>query len=168
MRNIAPPKRFAFLLAVAMLAGCMQPKGLLIAPGTQAPALQAAEWVGGRPETAGKLVVVDVFATWCGPCAEKTPGLVKVYEEFHPQGVEFLALTSEELHDTPAVEEFVQHFGVPWPVGVAAGETIQQLGVKYIPTVIVIGPDGKVISVGDNEVQLRTTLGKTLAYSRNG
>lgn len=168
MRNIALPKKFALLLAVAITAGCMQPKGLLIAPGAQAPAMQAAEWVGGQPETAGKLVVVDVFATWCPPCQEATPQLVKVYEEFHPKGVEFLALTSEELHDMPAVEKFVQHFGVQWPVGVSAGETIQQLGVKYIPTVIVIGPDGKVVSVGDNETQLRTTLGKALAYSRGG
>lgn len=166
MHNRMPQRKLACLLTLLLAAGCTPPSGgLLIAPGAQAPELVAREWVGGEPTTAGKIVVVDVFATWCVPCAQATPGMIEVYNEFHPQGVEFVALTSEERDEIGKVKQFVSDLGVPWPVGVGAEETLQQFGVKYIPMVFVIGPDGKILSVGDDEPRLRETLGKALAYA---
>jgi thiol-disulfide isomerase/thioredoxin len=154
------------LLGLLLLAGCGPRLDTLISPGDPAPELVAAEWVGGdAPAADGKILVVDVFATWCGPCAKATPGLVEVYNEFHPRGVEFVAITSEELSDKGLVQAFRQHFSVPWAVGMDAGDTIQQLGVSYIPMIVVIGPDGKVLSVGDDEPRLRSTLSKALAQA---
>jgi thiol-disulfide isomerase/thioredoxin len=165
MHNSTLAWKFVALLGLSLAVGCLQPYGLLITPGTKAPELMAAEWVGDVPDTEGKIVVVDVFGTWCPPCQKATPGLIKVYDEFHPQGVEFLALTSEETSEINKVKEFVEHFGVPWSIGVGAGRTIDQLGVTAVPTMIVIGKDGKVISVGDDEPRLRDTLAKAVAVS---
>ena len=54
----------------------------LIAPGEDAPEIVAGRWVGGeQPSLEGKIVVVDVFATWCEPCARATPKLVEIYDD---------------------------------------------------------------------------------------
>jgi thiol-disulfide isomerase/thioredoxin len=159
----------AGLLMLLLVASCSPPVGLLIAPGATAPELKAGQWLGGKPPAVpGKLLVIDVFATWCGPCAKATPKMIDVYEEFHPRGVEFIAITPEATSETDSVNEFIAYFKVPWPVGVGATETIDSMGVTTIPMVIVIGADGKVLSVGDDEPRLRSTLSRALAYQQDG
>ncbi len=139
----------------------------LIAPGDAAPELKASQWVGGdAPDVAGKIVVVDVFATWCAPCIETTPALIEVYREFEKHGVVFVSLTTEDGNSRREVEAFRDQMNVPWTVGIDAGETVRKLGVVAIPVLIVIGPDGKVISVGDDEKKLRSTLSRAVAYQR--
>lgn len=139
----------------------------LIAPGEPAPEIKAGQWVGGeRPDLAGKIVVVDVFATWCKPCIKTTPALIDVYEEFQQHGIVFVSLTAEDGNARPEVEAFREQMNVPWVIGLDAGETLAQIGVPAIPLLVVIGPDGKVISVGGDDRSLRNVLSQAVAYQR--
>lgn len=62
----------------------------------------------------GKLVVVNVFASWCGPCRAETPHLVEIYDELDRDEVEFVGLN---LQETPgAVQTFKEEFSIEYPL----------------------------------------------------
>src|SRR5215216_1398129 len=59
----------------------------------------------------GRVYVVNLWATWCGPCRLEIPGLNKVYEDYRARGVEFVGLTAEDPEeDAGRVREFVDEF----------------------------------------------------------
>ncbi|MBX3413881.1 MAG: redoxin domain-containing protein [Pirellulales bacterium] len=105
-----------------------------------------------RDSLAGKVVILDFWATWCGPCMESLPNLNAVYEKYqeHP-GVQFLAVSIDETDVTEAqIKESFAKIGVSLPIArdtqTAARNVFQ---VEGIPNMFVIGPDGK---VQDNDV----------------
>src|SRR2546421_5767312 len=72
---------------------------------------------------AGKVLLVNLWATWCGPCRLETPELVKLYKEFRPKGLEVVGLSTENPDATAtAVKQFVQDFEVNYRVGWATPE----------------------------------------------
>ncbi|MFN0054568.1 MAG: TlpA family protein disulfide reductase [Planctomycetales bacterium] len=117
--------------------------------GDPMPALVAAGWRNGdAPAPAdlrGRVVVIDAWATWCGPCAEQVPHLVAMHKRFEDRGVVFIGLTSEGPRDVERIEEFLEHFEITWLNGYGADETLHELGADTIPRMWVFGPDGKMI-----------------------
>ncbi|MBR9803668.1 TlpA family protein disulfide reductase [bacterium] len=134
-------------LAATMFSGCGQPgnRGGLDA-GEPLPAVTAAGWVNGEPpDLKGKVVVVDAWATWCGPCRQAAPEMVRLHEKFAGDDVVFIGLTQEGEESVPAIESFVESAGITWPNGYGATETLTALDVTYIPAVWVVDRNGKIV-----------------------
>jgi thiol-disulfide isomerase/thioredoxin len=108
------------------------------------------------PRFRGKVVLVDVFGSWCPTCHDSAPELVRLYRKYHDRGLEVVGLAYEVTGDTAAdarqVRRYRDKFGIPFPLllaGIndteAAGATLPQLrGFTSFPTSIFLGRDGRV------------------------
>ena len=120
----------------------------------------------------GKIVVVNLWATWCGPCRREVPEYEKVRKDFAGRGVEFIGLTTEDPHtSSDRVKRFARDFNFGFRLGWADRETAGTLmnGRNAIPQTLVIAPDGRIIShwrgysPRQGGSQLRATLERALA-----
>lgn len=96
----------------------------------------------------GKVLLLNLWATWCGPCRQETPELVKLYKEFKSKGLEVVGLTTENPDTSAAlVKDFVRANGVTYRIGWASNEfawTLMQ-GRDVIPQSFVIARDGRIV-----------------------
>ncbi len=95
----------------------------------------------------GKVLVVDLWATWCAPCRLEIPHLVKIAKEYKGKGVEVIGLTIEDPEsDAEVVKDFSKQFKINYPVGWADIQMRAGLtnGSDGIPQTLIIGRDGKV------------------------
>lgn len=120
----------------------------------------------------GKILIVDLWATWCGPCRQEIPHLVKMAREYKDKGVEVIGLTTEDPEsDTQVVREFSEQFKINYPIGWADQPLAAGLmnGRNGIPQTIIIGRDGKVRNhfIGFNPMisvaQMKRAIDKALA-----
>lgn len=117
-----------------------------------------------RENLAGKVVLVDSWATWCPPCRASMPKLARVYEKYADQGVEFVGLTPEGAEDRAAIEAFIGTVeGFTWPVGYGTTPTLDMLGVSVLPTMVVFGKDGKAQWSSTSTDGLEAALDEALA-----
>ena len=118
--------------------------------GSESPDFSAAD-MQGRQFTLSELldsrvVVLDFWATWCGPCLLAMPGLQEVHEEFSGRGVEILAVNLGE--DLEQIEGFLDENGYTFPVVADEDLAIAELfGVSGIPAQVVVNREGLVESI---------------------
>lgn len=97
---------------------------------------------------AGKVLLVNLWATWCGPCRLETPELVKLNKEFRSQGLEVIGLSTENPDESAdQVREFVQNYKVDYRVGWSGSQVAIALmqGRDAIPQSFVISRSGRIV-----------------------
>ena len=96
----------------------------------------------------GKVLLVNLWATWCGPCRMETPELVKLHQEYQSRGVEMIGLSTEDPDaSAESVAEFVKEYDVKYHIGWATREvaiTLMQ-GRSNIPQSFIIARDGRIV-----------------------
>jgi cytochrome c biogenesis protein CcmG, thiol:disulfide interchange protein DsbE len=96
----------------------------------------------------GKVLLVNLWATWCGPCRMETPELVKLHKEFQSRGVEMIGLSTEDPDSSAeSVNDFIREYEVDYQIGWATREVAQTLmqGRASIPQSFVIARDGRIV-----------------------
>lgn len=107
----------------------------------EAPALQVETWLSDKPDTKGKFVIVDFWATWCPPCRKTIPELNAIARAFKDEVV-VIGISGDKSADT------VRSMKKPVIEYSSAIDTQQrnsaEIGIKAIPHLLVIDPNGKV------------------------
>jgi thiol-disulfide isomerase/thioredoxin len=125
------------------------------------------ETVDGKPfrleQLSNKVVLVDFWATWCGPCIAEIPTMKKMYAGYHDKGFEIVGISLDSERD--ALVEFIEEKKLPWTIlhdKEHDGEhpAAKEYGVSGIPCMILIGRDGKVVSIEARGEKLEELLEK--------
>jgi thiol-disulfide isomerase/thioredoxin len=133
-----------------------------------APEFQLAG-VNGKPISLagarGKIILLNFWASWCGPCRAEVPDLVELQTRFKDR-LQVIGLVVDD-DDTDAIHQFVEHFHINYPVTVAPAELrIQYGGIPALPTSFLLDAEGRVVQkhVGLRdpalyEIEIRALLG---------
>ena len=152
-------------VCAALIAGCLASSGTLYgaSPATGDPflAFGMTRITAGPPMTefdlraldgnsiasqhlAGKVVVLNFWATWCGPCKEEMPSLARLQSQFDPRQFQVVTVTTDVYPQ--GITQFLEHLGVRLPVLFDEDQELsRQFMVRGLPTTVLIGPDGKAI-----------------------
>lgn len=117
----------------------------------------------------GKVLLVNLWATWCGPCRRETPELVKLHKEYQSRGVEMVGLSTEDpVASAQSVHDFVQQFQVDYQIGWATRDVaialMQMTGKSSIPQSFIITRNGRIKKrfIGFHPVQTPPLLKQAL------
>lgn len=135
--------------------------------GTPMPPIKAMGWLNGpepKPgELKGKVLVIDAWASWCGPCRREAPEMVHLHEKYHDQGVEFIGLTNETSESLSDMEAFLKDTGITWKNGYGAEETLAALGAEFVPMVWVVDRQRRIVWNRASSLTLEEGIRQALA-----
>lgn len=116
-----------------------------------------------------ELLIINFWATWCGPCIEEIPELTDLYTELHPHGLEIIGIALDE-EGAEVVAPFASELNMNYPVALDDGTVAEAFGgVWALPTTYVVDADGKIeqrviglFPVEENRATFRERLGVTV------
>lgn len=114
----------------------------------------------------GKVVLVDFWATWCGPCVRELPSVIAAHSKYHDQGFEIVGISLDS--DRAKLDAFLKkNPGMTWPQYFDgegwSNKLAQKYGVESIPFTVLIGADGKIIETDLRGAALEKAVAAALA-----
>jgi thiol-disulfide isomerase/thioredoxin len=139
--------------AVVVLVGCAVllasnpfPARAGIKAGQTFPDLASFKLEGKLPELRGKVVLVDFWASWCGPCKQSFPIMKEVQDKFASRGFTIVAVCLDEKKAN--MDSFLKKYPMPFTVlHDPKGRLAEAAGIETMPTSFLLDPDGKVVAL---------------------
>ena len=114
-----------------------------------APGFTLADLAGGQvslSDLRGRVVFVNFWATWCGPCRDEAPSLARLYAALRPEGFELLGVSIDSAADRGAILEFQEEFALSFPILVDPGkEAYRAYGATGVPESFLIDGSGRLV-----------------------
>lgn len=116
----------------------------------------------------GKVVLIDYWATWCGPCIAELPNLRKLYEIYHERGFDVIGVSVDT--DKEELQSFVKKNEIPWTVTFHGGEDSPglsqplavQFGISMVPVALLVDQEGRLIALEARGAELAAWLERLL------
>ena len=112
-----------------------------------------------------KVILIDFWATWCGPCIAEMPNVTAAYETYKDKGFEVVGISLDE--DKAAVVKFIADNKMPWPQFVDGkgweNELAQRFGIRSIPATFLVGKGGRIVASNLRGPDLEAAIEKALA-----
>ena len=135
-------------LAALLLAVSSWSSAIAAAPkvGDAFPDLAAFGLEGTAPDLKGKVVLIDFWASWCGPCRHSFPALQEIHTKFKDQGVVVLGISLDE--DKSDMDGFLKKSKTDFPsLRDPKGKLAEKLDVSTIPASFLISREGKIVAI---------------------
>ena len=115
---------------------------------SKAPAWELKDLDGKQVKSSdfdGKVVILDFWATWCPPCKAEIPGFIELQKKYGEKGLVVVGVSLDEGGPS-VVKQFMNQFGINYPVVMGNIQTMEDFGGKAIPTTFVIDRSGKIVA----------------------
>jgi thiol-disulfide isomerase/thioredoxin len=148
-------KHCLLYVCLAALAGCNHPANPVQAKeakvaageiGSRLPDFSATDLQGHKVSSAdlrGKVVLIDIWATWCGPCKKEMPGYERLADRYGVRGFAVIGLKATMMADTEDPLSFARKIGVHYPLVVAPDDLLQKfVNLEGLPTTLLYDREG--------------------------
>jgi thiol-disulfide isomerase/thioredoxin len=104
------------------------------------------QWLEKKPDTDGKPMIVEFWATWCPPCRESIPHLNEVYAKYKEKGLQVIGITDE---NRAKIVKFEKEVPIEYSIGLdTRGKYAKPFGIQGIPHAVLVDKSGKVVWEG--------------------
>jgi len=139
-KKIFKYRYFAFLFAAIVIFA-----SVISYAGDSVKKIHLAELTTLLESSKGKVVILDLWATWCPPCRKEIPGFINLYKKYKDKGLEIVGVAFDE-NGPEVVPPFMKKMGMNYPVYLDGGDIARKYDLQAYPTTIVYGKDGKAAS----------------------
>lgn len=116
----------------------------------------------------GKVVLLDFWAEWCGPCKAATPVIVSIYDKFRTKGFEVIGMNLDDENDFDKALDYIRKSKIKYPITVNGFSVAQKYDVKGIPKFILIDKEGKIALIITGYIAtLKDDLESSIEYLLN-
>ena len=106
----------------------------------------SVQWLEKKPDTEGKPMIVEFWATWCPPCRESIPHLNEIYAKYKDKGLQVVGITDEAR---AKIIKFKKEVPIEYSVGLdVCGKYSKPFGIQGIPHAVLVDKSGKVVWEG--------------------
>jgi thiol-disulfide isomerase/thioredoxin len=111
----------------------------------------------------GKIVLIDCWATWCGPCLQEMPHIKELYDKYHDKGFEVIGISMDESSAKERVKKLIKQKSILWPQrfegkGFEEDSFRKQYDIKSLPTVFLLNKEGIIVDTNARGEKLEVLI----------